>query len=117
VYSIASNICGYKVEGMPRARKPKTEVDDRKLYPDIGERLVIIRENTGMEPAAFAKHVGIGYTAWNNYESGYSIPWQKAKRVRDKLPWITTDYIYFGSLSGPDMARSLGLLPPGTSKR
>ena len=97
---------------MIRAPKQKKIADDRKLFPDVGDRLVIIRESTGMEAAAFAKHVGISYTAWNNYENGYSIPWQQAKKVRDKMPWITTDYIYFGDLSGPDMARSLGLLPP-----
>ncbi len=96
---------------MPRARNSDA-IEKRDLFPEIGERLVIIRKSTGMEPAAFAKFVGIGYTAWNNYENGFSIPWQVAKKVRDKMPWVTTDYIYFGSVAGPDIARSLGLLPP-----
>lgn len=101
---------------MVRAPKPKKQSDDRKLFPEIGERLAIIRTSTGMEPAAFAKFIGVGYTAWNNYENGYSIPWQVAGRIRDKMSWITTDYIYFGSVSGPDMARSLGLLPGSTRR-
>jgi DNA-binding XRE family transcriptional regulator len=87
----------------------KIKVDDRKLYPEMGERLRVIRKSTGLRSAQFAALIGMKATAWSNYEKGYSIPWQQAKQIRDKMPWITTDYIYFGLLSGPEMARNLGI--------
>ncbi len=110
---LASNICGYKVRAMNESPQKSEE---RELYPEIGERLVIIRKSTGWEAEEFARRVGIGYKAWNNYENGYSIPWQSAMKVVKVLPWITTAYIYQG-LSTPEMARSLGLLPPEKEPR
>ena len=93
----------------------KRKMDDAptpKAFPEMGERLRRIRESTGLGSAAFATMCHISPTNWSNYESGYSIPWQTALKIVAKMPWVTTDYIYLGTLSGVEMARKVGALPP-----
>jgi transcriptional regulator with XRE-family HTH domain len=92
--------------------KPENDPPEvRGEYPDMGGRMRRIRESLDMTQTAFA--VRIGTTAQNisNYENGMGVPWQAAVRIVTAFPWITTDYIYVGKISSPEMARHLGLLP------
>jgi ribosome-binding protein aMBF1 (putative translation factor) len=81
--------------------------------PDVADRLRLIREHSGHpSQKAFALWVNIEYTVYNNYENGFPMPTPQAAKIVAKMPWITLDYIYLGKVSSPEMARSLGLLPP-----
>lgn len=116
---IASKFHGFimPLEEVPMGKRAKKKSQAaRAIYPDMGERMVRIRESTGLTPAAFATFVGFTYTNWHNYEQGYSVPIKSAKQLIAKLPWLTTNYIYEGVPSGPEMARKLGLLPDGDGR-
>lgn len=77
---------------------------DSAKFPDIGERLVRIRQYFGYpehgDGKRFAKDHGFTEKQWNHWERGHSIPWQQAKKLTDHYPAVTLDYIYRNRLDG-----------------
>jgi len=87
---------------------------DRKLYPDMGRRLRVLRYVFGKNglttsQSAFAAQLGIGPTAYNNYEQGYAIKHPVMRRMLKHLPGIDEAWLYSGSIRGlsVEMARRL----------
>lgn len=79
--------------GAHNLRMPKTS----KIRPEdvaaIAERLKALRASTGMSQEAFAKHVGLGYKQWGNFESakgriGLDAALTLARELKVPLDWI-----------------------------
>ena len=77
--------------------------------PEMGARMRLIRESAGLTQTAFAILIGTTAQSVSGYENGNGVPWQVAVRIVEAMPWLTTDYIYRGTLGSPEMARKLGL--------
>jgi transcriptional regulator with XRE-family HTH domain len=75
---------------------------DRKLYPEMGRRLRLLRYVFGKNgpQSAFAARLKIGATAYNNYEQGYSIRHPVMKRILKEVPGIDEAWLYSGSVRG-----------------
>ena len=55
--------------------------------------------------AAFAAHLGVSPTRWNNIELSGALSKDMAFRIVQKVPGITTDYLWFGRLDGVPVHR------------
>jgi DNA-binding transcriptional regulator YiaG len=63
----------------------------------------------------FAKRYGFSTAQWNNYERGSPIPYKSAQSLARKIDGLSVLWIMEGDERGlsVEMARKLGLLPPG----
>lgn len=78
------------------------------------ERMRRLRLATGCKTQTeFAKRFGFTVTQWSNFENGSPVGANAAKRLVEKIPGITLDWIYNGSAAflTMEMARKLGELP------
>jgi transcriptional regulator with XRE-family HTH domain len=63
---------------------------------DYRRRIRLLRKLFGENQTEFAARVGIPYKRWHHYERGYPIPRETAFILHDKVPGISTDWIWFG---------------------
>jgi hypothetical protein len=89
--------------------KKKRSSENRFLWPDVGKRLLKIRELTvdkhgesygGRRQEEFALDHGFTKGSWNHWENGMSLPWTQAVKVKAVLPGLTLDWIYLGDPRG-----------------
>lgn len=66
----------------------------------IAARLVALREARGMNQREFAAHLGLGFTAWNNYELALSRISLDAARKVVAGTGASLDWIYYGNPAG-----------------
>ena len=60
-------------------------------------RLAILKEITDADSQqAIASKLGIAMKRWNNYERGYPIPREIAFILREKLPGMSAEWLWFG---------------------
>lgn len=69
---------------------------------DRGRRLRAIRERLHKIPSqkAFAAILGVSKKRYGNWENGYRIPEDKARKIKDITPGIDGDYIFWGDEEG-----------------
>jgi transcriptional regulator with XRE-family HTH domain len=77
------------------------QMNDRKTYPEIGERLRRIREGfTDDTRRAWSARQQFNETQYNNWEAGLRrIPVEAAERLCDRYG-LTLDFIYRGRMDG-----------------
>lgn len=89
--------------------KKTRDGEHRFLWPDIGKRLIRIRELAldehgvsygGRRQKEFAEDYGFSPGSWNHWENGMSLPWTQAVKVRAVLPGLTLDWIYLNDPRG-----------------
>lgn len=80
------------------------------------QRLRALREVLGFEnAAAFAAYLGISAPRLSNVENGLPLSKEIAFRIVERVPGITTDWLWFGNVGGLTVERWRqleGLLPP-----
>lgn len=77
------------------------------------QRVRRLREHLGYTRAKdFARLLGISEKRWNNVENGYPISRDVATLICRKIPGMTIDYLYNGSLLGLPFALSQALSEP-----
>ena len=65
------------------------------------QRVKRLREHLGYDSQiGFARFLGVSRKRWNNVENGYPISKDIANIICRKVPGMTTDYLYNGSLAG-----------------
>lgn len=81
--------------------------------PDRGQRLKAIKDYLQISGGELAGKLGVGYTTWQNYEAGYSLPAVSARRLKRLTPGLTLDWIYEAEADKmpADLQRALGALP------
>ncbi len=82
------------------------------------ERVRRLREAMGYQTQkAFALRYGFSPNQWSNYENGSPVSRQAAQSLARQIPGVTTGWILDNETGGLslEMARKLGLLPPGAS--
>lgn len=70
----------------------------------------------GYETAtAWAAFLGVSDQRWNNLETGLPLSKDMAFKLVQRVPGLTTDWLWFGNAGGlpVDLARRLGELGPG----
>lgn len=74
---------------------------DRKAK-ERGERLRAIRERLHQiaSQKAFAELLGVSKKRYGNWENGYRIPEDKARKIKDITPGIDGDFIFWGDEDG-----------------
>jgi hypothetical protein len=72
-------------------------------------RIRLLRKLKGMNQTEWTAFTGIAYKKWNHYERGYPISREALWIIHDRLPGISTDWIWFGRMLGlaPDLKRRL----------
>ena len=72
-------------------------------------RIRVLRRLKGMNQTEFTKFSGIPYKVWNHYEQGYPASRQALWTLREKIPGVSTDWIWFGETNGvePKLLRRL----------
>lgn len=103
---------------MGRKGRPTTRPKRVEDIPGQAERLKGIREAYGYPTtAAFARFLDIPVTTYNSFENGAALSRPAVFRIVQKIPGITSDWLYFGKPDGLplDVARRLGLLGPTPS--
>jgi hypothetical protein len=64
-------------------------------------RLQILRRITGnRDQTSFAKHLGIDYKRWSNFERGYPVPREMAFMLTSKFPGMSIEWIWFNTKAG-----------------
>lgn len=78
------------------------------------KRMRAIRGAVGYEHSQleFAHLLKLEKSRWNNFENGYPVSRDVQRRLLDKFPWLTRDYIEDGRIDGIAMVwlRKLGEL-------
>jgi hypothetical protein len=67
------------------------------------QRLKLLRLVFNENQTQFAERVGINYKQWHHYERGYPIPREVAFILREQIPGMSAEYLWFGdtgNLSG-----------------
>jgi DNA-binding XRE family transcriptional regulator len=59
-------------------------------------RIRLLRRMFGMNQVEFCKYIGIDYKTWNHYERGYPISQKTARMLKEKIPGVSVDWIWFG---------------------
>jgi transcriptional regulator with XRE-family HTH domain len=59
-------------------------------------RIRLLRKLLGMNQTEFVDHIGIAYKKWNHYERGYPVSRETAFRLREKIEWFSTDWLWHG---------------------
>lgn len=73
---------------------------------EVAERLQRLWRALGYATsAAFAAHLEVSPTRWNNIENSGALSKDMAFRIVQKVPGITTDYLWFGRLDGLPVQR------------
>jgi DNA-binding XRE family transcriptional regulator len=67
-------------------------------------RIRILRKIFDMNQTQFAQYIGVPFKKWNHYERGYPIPRETAFILREKIPDISIDWLWFGSTGGVSSA-------------
>lgn len=102
-------------KGRPAKKPPKVEE-----IPGQAARLKLLREAYGYPTtAAFARFLDLPITTYNAFENGAAISRPTIFRIVQKIPGITTDWIYFNKTETLpyEVLRRLGFLdPPGKGK-
>jgi transcriptional regulator with XRE-family HTH domain len=83
-------------------------------------RVKRLREVLGFtSTGAFAAVLGYSPQRWGNIENGHPLSIEIAKRLCQKVPGLTLDWLYYGHIQGlpVDLAKSLGELPVPSGKR
>lgn len=60
------------------------------------KRVRLVRIYHGMNQTEFARFLGFDYKQWNHYERGYPMPRQAAFILREKIPGLSIDWLWFG---------------------
>lgn len=90
----------------------KTPRQDKKS-PEA-QRLIKLREALDFEESAeFAREMGYTPTRWNNFENGQRLTRDVALRLVQKIPGLTTDWLFLGKTDGLpwELLAKLGELP------
>lgn len=93
---------------------------DQDQEDSVAARVKRLRVAMGYESqGAFAALLDLSAPRWNNIEQGLPMSRDIAFRLVRKVPGLTLDWLYFGKPDGlpMELARRLGELPPGRSKR
>lgn len=87
------------IAGMEKQQKSLPVAHPRHIDAIAG-RLYQLRSTVGISQRAFAKRAGLGFTTYNNYETGVSRPdLDNANRICDEFQ-VTLDWIYRGNPAG-----------------
>ena len=74
------------------------------------QRVRWVRLAEGFENSAeFAKRVGIGLTAYSQYENGVRLSRDAAVKIANRVPGLRTDYLLRGNMDGmpPELRRRI----------
>lgn len=63
-------------------------------------RIRLLRGLFGESQTEFAFRLGIPFKKWNHYERGYPLSRETAFILQQKVPGISTDWIWFGNEKG-----------------
>jgi hypothetical protein len=81
-------------------------------HSEMAKRLRHLRQSLSEDNIArWAQRVGIAYTRWHNFESGYPISIEAAIQLCRRINGLTLDYIYFGKPDGLPMHLHQRLFP------
>ena len=86
----------------------------------VAQRAIRLREAMGYDsPSTFAALLGYSAQRWGNVENGLPLSRDVAFKLVQTVPGLTLDWLYFGKPDGlpMELARRLGEMPPGRSKR
>jgi hypothetical protein len=102
-------------KGRPASKTPRVEE-----IPGQAERLNRLREAYNYPTdAAFAHFLDLPTTTYSSFLNGAALSRRAVFRIVQRLPGITSDWLYFGKPDGLpfETLRRLGLLdPPGKRK-
>lgn len=100
-----------------RRAKPRPDI------PPLAKRMIILREALGYDTQlGFATYLGYSMQRYNNWERGTNVPHNVALEIVRRVPGLTTDWLYRGSLDGVSYSlvqkiqaaeRRLYLMSPG----
>ena len=97
--------------------KPVGKPTNTEEIPGQAERLKRLRVSHGYPTAtAFAAFLDIGVTRYSAFENGSPISRDVVFRLVQKIPGLTSDWLYFDKADGlpMELARRLGVFdPPG----
>ena len=92
----------------------------REAIPGQSERLIRLRTALGYETAiGFAAFLGILQQRYSAFENGSPLSREVVFRLVQRVPGLTSDWLYFGNPAGLplDLARRLGEAGPPPGKR
>lgn len=89
---------------------------DAKQYEDIGKRLRLIRQHTGLTQNEFAEKHGFNRARYNHWETGLRrISLDCAYKIRETYD-VTLDYLYLGREAGLPHSFVKTISNPGIKK-
>ncbi|KQI66947.1 hypothetical protein AN189_17980 [Loktanella sp. 3ANDIMAR09] len=77
-------------------KNAETSTNDKYPYAEIGRRLRVLRETTGMNKADYAAICGYNYTRYINWESGHRRMMPDDAIILCEKFGVTLDFIYRG---------------------
>jgi hypothetical protein len=86
---------------------------------EVAERVKRVMAYAGYDDCGgFATFLGVEYNRLNNVLNGSPLSKPLAFRMVQRIPGLTTDWLWFGEASGlpMELVKSLGGLPAGSEK-
>lgn len=75
--------------------------DNPPDWDEVGRRLRHLRRALFDESGpVFARRLGVSYERWNNYERGLPLSRDVAIRLCERIPGMSLDYLFFGTMNG-----------------
>jgi transcriptional regulator with XRE-family HTH domain len=76
-------------------------------------RLQRLREALGLSQKEMAAKIGVTYRVWNNWECGYPVPRDGARRIKERIRGVDLDFILDGDEDdlSPSIRKALSELP------
>jgi hypothetical protein len=103
---------------MAKREQQATNPERAEIIPGQADRLRLLWRSYDFQTAsAFAAFLGIPVTTYNSFENGAPLSRGAVFKIVQKMPGITSDWLYFDNPGGLSLsaARRLGLL--GDTKR
>jgi hypothetical protein len=109
-------------KGEPVAKKGRPAAKPERVEEIPGQADRLRRLWTAYDfptAAAFARFLDIPLTTYNSFENGAPISRRVVFRICERMPGITSDWLYFGKSDGLpfEVLRRLGLLDPPGKRR
>src|SRR5689334_565895 len=81
------------------------------------QRLRWVRLAEGFDKGQFAQHVGVGITAYSQYDNGIRLSLDAAIKIADKVPGLTVDYLGSRLIRSTIQELRRGRQRPGSCER
>ena len=84
-----------------------------ELDLESAARLTKLRRALKLEQRQMASLVGASYHQWNNWERGYPVPREWAKRIKENVEGVDLDFILDGDMGdlSPSLRKAISELP------